>query len=547
MHKLRGSSLLTALIFAFVLMVIVSAIAYNFRVSSLTIGTLIDEEQNINIDEGYVKNLADSGALATAIDENIDSFRFETIPTSMTPKFYVNNTSATLYAAEPFLFSYDVTHNFFNNGVNEYTKNIIFNTMKNSIYTQYEDDVYPINVPYVNTAAMADNAIYRFSGDSSISQLGYIGYIEKDNGTLNVNASGTSTTIDVPNDLSVTDYKFRVGWDLKSGFWNIFLATYDVNKVYTSSTSLNNIVSNSAQAKTDLENWQEVALTIPSGSTISSGSVILTKWYHDSNSDVPKPLILKKDEQSDTSGTYYLNFYNSTYDPVNGSFSASLSDGVSTTNNFDVNKVFIVVPDRDFNLNASSPLVFQEDGSVTKVFQFNLHSAGTITYLGSLSPTVEAEPVLIKRNATQSYLYYHNGSSYYSHYYSAGSLNTTALTPIQGFWWQTIQKLIPKFGALFIVTEDNIYIDDFSSGTTNMMNRISINDSNYQFLRDVDGLIYAIPDGLTCQMSGNCNEADRLYIRDEGNCSGYTGGCDFIDDLNNIGSYLGMVYKNIQH
>ena len=71
--------------------------------------------------------------------------------------------------------------------------------------------------------------------------------------------------------------------------------------------------------------------------------------------------------------------------------------------------------------------------------------------------------------------------------------------------------------------------------------------SGIQILRDNEGLIYAMPDGLTCTIDDNCDEANRLYIRDEGDCDNYTGGCSFIDGLNSIGSYLGIVYKNLQH
>lgn len=550
--KIKGSSLLTALIFSFVLMVIVSAIAYNFRVGSLAVTTLINEERNINIDEGYIKNLADSGSLAIAHDETINNFRLETTPDSMIPKFYVNNTNVSLYSAEPFIFSYDVTHNFYNNGVNEYTKNIIFNTLIDSVYTQYDEDLCPINVPYVNTAAMSDNFAYRFAGDDSISQPGYVGYIQRNSSTLEISAEGNNTTVNKPLLLS-SEYKFSLGWDLRAGSWYILLAVYDADKVYTSSTLLNNIMSNSAQAKIDLENWHEVTISVPAESTVSSGSVILTRWYHDSGADVPKPLILKKDEQSDTPGTYYLNFYNSTYNSGTEIFSALLSESVSTTNDFDVTKVFMTVPDKDFNLDASIPLVFMEDGSSSKVYQYNLHNLKTATYLGTLSTSVSQEPVLVKKNNTQSYLIYHNGKKFYIHDYTAGTLNVNEIVPggqsflKLPFYSQELEKIIPKFGALFIVTENNIYIDDFG-GNTQMVNKISRpgGASEFQILRDNDGLIYIMPDGLTCQINGSCDEDDRLYIRDEGNCAGYTGGCDFIDELNNIGPYLGMVYKNIQ-
>ena len=43
--KNRGSSLLATLIFAFILMIVISALAYNFKVNSLAINTLVDEKK----------------------------------------------------------------------------------------------------------------------------------------------------------------------------------------------------------------------------------------------------------------------------------------------------------------------------------------------------------------------------------------------------------------------------------------------------------------------------------------------------------------------
>ena len=473
--KAKGSSLLTALIFSFVLMVIISAIAYNFRISSLSVGSLINEEKNMNIDDGYINNLASSGSLISSRDETINDFRFETIVNSITPKFYTNNTNSQLYQAEPFLLSYDITHNFYNNGINQYQSDIIFNTLANSIYTQYDPDIYPINIPYINTAAIVPDSSYNLGSGSTVAQYGYVGYIQRNTSSLDINASGTSTTVNISgvkfSDFS-SDYKFSVGWDLRAGFLNIFLAIYDDNEVFTSSTSLDNLINNSTQAKLDLEDWQEVPISIPSGSTISSGSIILTKWYNDSSTSVPKPLILKKEEQSDTPGTYYLNFYNSSYDTNDESFSASLSDSESTTDDFDIDKVFMIAPDMDFDLRASIPLIFQENGTYTRVYEFN-RLPNTAELRGSLSPVVDTEPVLVKKNSVQNYLIYSNASKYYSHYYSAGSLNTTAISGgklVTG----TIQKLIPKFGALFIVTDNDLYIDDFDTSTTSLVNKIGL-------------------------------------------------------------------------
>ena len=93
----KGSALLTALIFAFVLMVIVSSLAYNLRLSKLAITSLIDENTNVNIDEGYLKALFANGGVNSDITDTAGDFSFETTINSITPGFYPKNTNVALY------------------------------------------------------------------------------------------------------------------------------------------------------------------------------------------------------------------------------------------------------------------------------------------------------------------------------------------------------------------------------------------------------------------------------------------------------------------
>ena len=545
----KGAALVTALIFSFALMVIMAALAYNMMISKSAIDTLVDDEINANIDNGYLDGLA----LSQNIDETVGQLRFVTTVNSETAGFYTKNTNGALYQAEPYLISHYITHNFINNGITEYTKNILFNSLPSDTMTQYSEDVYPINVPFVNVDGMTgDLAAYKLSSGSTVldTERGFIGTIEKNSGDLNITASGTATTVGVPNDLSTADYKFSVGWNLKDGLWSVFLAAYDTSKAYTSSTTLRNLVDNSGQAQTDLNNWKGIA-SLPSGSSIPSGSVILTKWSHDADDEAPKPVILRKREVTEGSGTYTLEVYDTTYNSGTGVYTAGTpATTTATSNDFDVTKVFMVIPDNAFTLDkldAKRPLIFYEDGSITKAIQFNVHGAGNITTLGDLSPVMSAEPVLVRKNATQMYLIYSGGAStYYAHTYSPGVLDVNAITPIQSVSG-TIDKLIPKFGVLFIVTSSYIYVDDFDTATSGLINRITAPDSDYQFMRDDDGEIFAIKSGLSCTLAGDCNNNDKLYIRDEGSCSSYTGGCAAIDELNNISPYLGMVYKNDEH
>ena len=133
------------------------------------------------------------------------------------------------------------------------------------------------------------------------------------------------------------------------------------------------------------------------------------------------------------------------------------------------------------------------------------------------------------------YLIYSNGAStYYIHNYSPGVLDVNAITPIHSVIG-IIEKIIPKFSALFIVTSSNIYIDSFDDGNDLLLNKIPIVSGDYQILRDSDGKIYATAD----------DSITKYYIRTEGSCT--TDGCTIIDGLNNIGPSLGLVYRNDEH
>lgn len=58
-QRVRGSSLLATLIFAFVLMIVISAFDYNFKADSLAINTLVDEKKNLSVHEGYFGNISE--------------------------------------------------------------------------------------------------------------------------------------------------------------------------------------------------------------------------------------------------------------------------------------------------------------------------------------------------------------------------------------------------------------------------------------------------------------------------------------------------------
>ncbi|MBK2106247.1 hypothetical protein [Francisella philomiragia] len=266
-QNIKGSALLASLIFAFVILVVISALAYNFRMDSLAIETIVNEKQSLHVDEGYFNNIPGTLDLTTDADQTIDNFRFVTTSNSVSARFDHQNTNTELYYGIPYVISYDISHEFFENNISKYVRGLVYNTLPGTLMTRYDEDYFPVNVPFVNTAGMSgDLASYKLGLGGRLQDLerGYIGYIHKNNSVLTISNAGGSFNVTVPNDLSLLSYTLAIGWDLQDGRWSIFLAIYDGNKVYTSSTTLRNLVAGQAQALQDLSNWQAIA-DLPGG------------------------------------------------------------------------------------------------------------------------------------------------------------------------------------------------------------------------------------------------------------------------------------------
>ena len=688
--KDKGSALLAVLIFGFVFMVIVSALAYNFRMDSLAIDSLVEEKQNSNVAEGYFANLVGSADLSTDNIEELQNFRFVTRSNSKSPGYSYENTNAELYNSDPFIISNNIVHEFYDGDMLRYVRNFIYNTLPNSTMVGYTDGFVPLNVPFVNIDAINGNlATYRLDSNGNILdiQRGYVGYIDTRNLPdtslgFTIVVGGTSTRIDLPTDMT-NGFKLSLGWDLVAGRWNIFIAIYDGNNAYTSSTSLDNLYNNVNQAQIDISNWQAIA-DLPGGSTFAGfpqyvagteyqvgdvvsangnlysckiagwcssssaihyapgsgsawesawdlysqgsgsedssgdsshdqyvagtsyalndvvvsgdtlysckipgwcsstadwayapgtgsawesawdevGSVeedsgdsqsggdadssdpertVLIKWYHDVIAEVPKPLILRKKVRTNN---YDLDIYRTTYNSVTNSYTAVLADSFTTgTADFDESQIHIVIPDGLFILDVGAPLIFQD----ANMFDFGIEGAyiigdGTGSTKAVLSNSSTDVPVIVKKNATQFYIIYYNQGTLYKYLYSLAA--SPSLVSTRSFVNETIEKVIAKFGALFVITDDAIYVEDISN--SNILSRISRpnNTDNYQIFRDGTGRIYAMSEGLSCLTDSSCGSSSKLYF-DTG-CSSYSG-CDKIAELSDTSPYLYTVYKSFEN
>ncbi|AJI56300.1 hypothetical protein LA02_132 [Francisella philomiragia] len=616
-QNIKGSALLASLIFAFVILVVISALAYNFRMDSLAIETIVNEKQSLHVDEGYFNNIPGTLDLTSDADQTIDNFRFVTTSNSVSARFDHQNTNTELYYGIPYVISYDISHEFFENNISKYVRGLVYNTLPGTLMNRYDEDYFPVNVPFVNTAGMSgDLASYKLGLGGRLQDLerGYIGYIHKNNSVLTISNAGGSFNVTVPNDLSLLSYTLAIGWDLKDGRWSIFLAIYDGNKVYTSSTTLRNLVAGQAQALQDLSNWQaiadlpggyasnfpayssgtdyEVGDVVNSGGNLYSckewgwcsnpsaaayapgtgsdwasawdligpvdsgaddggdadgdagsdpeGNIILVTWYHDFNNQVPKPLVLRKMPRN---GNYDLDVYRATYNSITKIFTAALSDTFTTGSaNFSESYVHVVIPDTMFMLDAGVPLIFQGNNILdyNRLGTYLLGTSNSSTIRGTLDVESSQKPVIVKKNTTQMYIIFFNGDKYYKYLYSHSSEapSLTRLNP-EPFTGEEIQKIIAKYGVIFVITNSYIYL--MNPTDNSRISRLVATGSNYQIHRASDGRIYALDDGLNCTVGSSCGS--RVYF--ETGCADYAGGCDALAELTNVDPYLNIVYKSL--
>ena len=601
--KNRGSALLATLIFAFVLMVVISALAYNYRMDSLAVNTMLDQKQNIGVDEGYFGGVIGAVDTSGNSETTIGDYRFQTNMDSSILKFVYEDSNADLYEAEPYIITYNYTHRFFENEINRYTREFIYNTLPTSYnMTQYDRSIIHLNLPYVNTEGMSEaESNYKIgSQNSALIEGGYIGYLEKpvidgydgtgseddyiveqgngnikyiichkpedggnrivvsenswsahydhgdyrgpclDNGSRNftINVYGNTLTMTFPEVLALSYYHFSVGWGLENGQWTLYLAVYDLDRVYTSSATLNDIKNNPSTAEVALSNWKEVSGLLE----FDGGDIVNVTWYFDNVEDVPKLMILEKFFRN---SNYDIDVYKTTYASTTKTYAAILTDSfVTGPTYFNDKEVFTVVPDSLFTLFGAVPLIFQGKN----IIDFNYDAPYTLgdgagSTKSVLTASVTNKPVIIKKNATQFYIVYFNNNTVYKYLYNYGVGAPSLVLPNNSFSGQTIQKIIAKYGALFIITNSNIYVENISNSA--LISRVAIYGANYQIARDSSGRIYAMPDGFTCTINGNCNTSSRVYL--DSGCGAYSGGCDAMNELDDLSSYLNIVYKNFSY
>ncbi|MBK2240092.1 hypothetical protein IBE03_06240, partial [Francisella tularensis] len=114
--KVSGSALLMALIFSFVIMVMLTGLLYIFKIGLLTTKSIIKNNNEKVLGETYISKVRDDINFTKSAELEIGDSKFQIIVNKDdVSSFFPNNTNAELFQSQQYN-SYDVIYKAFNLG-----------------------------------------------------------------------------------------------------------------------------------------------------------------------------------------------------------------------------------------------------------------------------------------------------------------------------------------------------------------------------------------------------------------------------------------------
>lgn len=454
-QKNSGSALLMALIFSFVIMVMLTGLLYTFKMGLLTTKSIIKSSNEKVLGETYISKVKDDINFTKSGEFKIGDSKFEvTVDDEDVSRFVPKNMNAELFQSQEYS-SYNAIFKAFNRGTNvDLTERIIYNVLTANTYQNFDGDYAPINVPMINPAAMTDyqERIYRLNNDGTIEDApkGFIGFIQKQNKQLNIFTEKAKIGVPIPDAMGI-DYKVKVGWNLENGKWSIYLLLYDTDKLFTSSFPLEDILADDVEGLAEenealgneIGDWEAVVSGGGRGMGSSGGQfvkdgIIDVVWYFEDLDGPPQLLIARKANQSqsrsgrsnsdgrsdrsddskdnDKSRSHRkkvsrqeLEFYYSQHSSTNKNYSLKLADKMSFKTELSEDNVKLLVPDMADNLEANMVLIFhpnKQSKTLMGVSDFNYNDDHKIGK--SLDTYIDGEtfgdPVIVSKSDDTAYI-----------------------------------------------------------------------------------------------------------------------------------------------
>jgi hypothetical protein len=346
-RKITGSSLVSVMIFGFVVLVTVSSLAYIFRYNLLSIKSLILQETVTTVEQQYMQQIVEKGSIKIG-KKTLGNYQFENSLENKQPIFSNKDVDASLYRAEPSAITSNIIHKLTYKNNLDITKDIIYKSLPKHSMINYNSSIIPLNVPYIDISRMNNSEkFYRLDKDFQIKdrQVGFTGFIKKEPNWILISVNNKAQVISLRNlDLS-RDYKINIGWNLIKGHWQMLMAIYDKDQLYIFTTKLSDLVNNLDKAALDLSTPVKI-LDPPS-------NIAAISWYFEKDNSEPSLAVLITRRDSDDNLVSIIE--DLAYDPLQNIYTVSVKDSINGLGDIDNSNVYAVALDPTYTL-AESPL-----------------------------------------------------------------------------------------------------------------------------------------------------------------------------------------------
>ncbi|AJC48712.1 hypothetical protein IB642_04440 [Allofrancisella guangzhouensis] len=501
--KNSGSVLLMALIFSFVIMVMLTGLLYSFKMGLLTTKSIIKNSNEKVLGETYIANAKDDIDFSKSSKLKVGDSTFEiAVNEDDISTFFPKNSNAELFQAQEYS-SFKATYKAYNDGSKvDLTKEIIYNAPSANIYKNYNTDYVPINVPMIDVAAITDYQArnYRLTSDGQLKDAykGFIGFIEKQNKQINIFTNKAKIGVPIPQGMG-TDYKIKVGWNLENGKWLLMLLMYDINKLFTTTVALEDLLADEVEGLEpdtkslgdEIGKWQPViAGDSESGSTgapFVKENIFDAAWYFEDSDGPPQILLIRKGDQK-KGNQEVLEVYYSAYSTTNNQYSLKQGDNLNLKAELKEENVKILVPDFANNLDAKMAFIFHPNNqskNLTGVSDFNYNGDHRVGK--SLDTYIDGEsfgnPVIISKSEDSLFIVTFEPDKLHRYEYKKGLGGFVSLDfGVNGLEKElksvddesdvfnlysskddsdsqnkdVIEQVIPKFGYLFVFTKTKV-------------------------------------------------------------------------------------------
>ncbi|WP_150468119.1 hypothetical protein [Francisella sp. SYW-9] len=498
--KNSGSALLMALIFSFVVMVLLTGLLYTFKMGLLTTKSIIKNSNEKVLGETYILNAKDDIDFTKSNKFVVGDSKFKVIVNDDDiSSFFPKGNNAELFQSQEYN-SYNAIYEASNLGAAvDLKERIIYNALSANLYQNFGGEYIAINVPMINTAAITDYRArtYRLSNDGTMKDAykGFIGFIQKQNKQINIFTEKVKIGVPIPDSMGV-NYKVKVGWNLEKGKWSLYLLLYDTDKLFTTHFLLDDILNedvkglapDNEELGNDIGQWRAV---IQKGSRGSSGGQFLkdnifdVAWYFDENDEPPQLMLVRKAYKK-KGNREVLEVYSSRYSRTNENYTLKLVDTLAFKAKLSDKNIKLLVPDTANNLNANMILIFHPN-SQSK----NLMGVSDFNYNGdhrvgkSLDTYIDGDtfgnPVIISKDENSMYIVTFEPNKIHRYEYVKGyggfepfDYGSNGLEKEFDFAdtdnvisspdnsqdeeqsGDIIQLIVPKFGYLFVFTNSKV-------------------------------------------------------------------------------------------